>query len=630
MDPDVTARLNAALADLAQELQALRRNVRQEQRRLLDAWQPYLFRRPFQGGAENLAAYIAMRRHDLRELQRRLATYGLSSLGRSEGHVLPTLDTVIQALKLMLGDAPRDAKSARLAQAMDHQPELLRNTTDLLGQAPAKRHVRIMVTLPTHAASDYPFVRELVLRGMDCARINCAHDDTSVWGRMVTHVRRASEETGRRCSVLMDLAGPRVRVGPVKSGPSVLHVKPKRDSMGRVEQPARIVLDASGQPGRPAERDALGRLIPARAAVSAEWLARLTPGDGIKVVDARGRHRDLTIRVRISDTEVLADAEAGFYLTPGMQLLLEQAPAHGAAPDACSTVCGPIVPMPLDIRVRQGDFVQLTRAPTPGEPAWPDNGGNQPSFAHVPCLPADVFDSLREGEAVLIDEGKIGARIEALDEQGALLRIVRTRPDGDKLHPEKGINFPESTLELPSLTSKDLEDLDFVVEHADIVGYSFVQSGADMDRLVDALAERGAKEIGIVAKIETRRAVHHLPEIIVHGAGRHPFGVMIARGDLAVEIGYERLAEIQEELLWLSEAAYVPVIWATQVLESLVKRGIPSRAEITDAAMAERAECVMINKGPFVLDAIALLDDVVERMQAHQQKKTARLRALHW
>ena len=105
---------------------------------------------------------------------------------------------------------------------------------------------------------------------------------------------------------------------------------------------------------------------------------------------------------------------------------------------------------------------------------------------------------------------------------------------------------------------------------------------------------------------------------------------MIARGDLAVEIGFARLAEIQEEILWLCEAAHVPVIWATQVLENLIKRGMPSRAEITDIAMAERAECVMINKGPFVLDAIAMLDDVVERMRGHQHKKTARLRALHW
>jgi len=630
MDADPAAQLNAALADLAQEVGALRRAVRQEQRRLLDAWQPCLLRRAFHAGAENLAAYIALRRHDLRELQSCLATYGLSSLGRSEGHVLPALDTLLQALKLMLGESANGAKAQRLSQATNHHDELALHTAHLLGPAPANRAVRIMVTLPTQAADDYPFVRELLLRGMDCARVNCAHDDHAVWKRMVAHVRQAAEETNRPCRVLMDLAGPRVRTGMIKAGPAVLHVKSKRDSLGRLDQPARLVLDASGQPGRAAERDLLGRTSPARVPVSREWLARLMPGDRIKTVDARGRSRELTVRVRISDHEVLADAEAGFYLTPGTRLVLEQPLVHGEAVESFGTVCGPIFPVPLEIRVRQGDFLQLTRRPVPGEPAWVDNGAGQPGFAHVPCLPAEVFDSLREGEPALIDEGRIAARIETLDEHGALLRILRTKPEGDRIHPEKGVNFPESTLELPALTAKDLRDLDFVAEHADIVGYSFVQSGEDMDRLVDALAARGASHLGIVAKVETRRAVQKLPDIIVHGAGRHPFGVMIARGDLAIEIGYERLAEIQEELLWLCEAAHVPVIWATQVLENLVKRGIPSRAEITDAAMAERAECVMINKGPFVLDAIALLDDVVERMQAHQQKKTARLRALHW
>jgi pyruvate kinase len=104
---------------------------------------------------------------------------------------------------------------------------------------------------------------------------------------------------------------------------------------------------------------------------------------------------------------------------------------------------------------------------------------------------------------------------------------------------------------------------------------------------------------------------------------------MIARGDLAVECGFERLAEVQEEILWICEAAHVPVIWATQVLETLAREGIPSRAEITDAAMADRAECVMLNKGPHVLDAVAALDNILRRMQAHQAKKSATLRKLH-
>ena len=105
-------------------------------------------------------------------------------------------------------------------------------------------------------------------------------------------------------------------------------------------------------------------------------------------------------------------------------------------------------------------------------------------------------------------------------------------------------------------------------------------------------------------------------------------GVMIARGDLAIEVGWERLAEVQEEILWLCEAAHVPVIWATQVLESLAKKGMPSRAEVTDAAMGGRAECVMLNKGPYIVETTRFLGDILGRMQSHQAKRRPALRSL--
>jgi pyruvate kinase len=95
--------------------------------------------------------------------------------------------------------------------------------------------------------------------------------------------------------------------------------------------------------------------------------------------------------------------------------------------------------------------------------------------------------------------------------------------------------------------------------------------------------------------------------------------IVLARGDLAIEVGFERLAEIQEQVLWLCEAAHVPVIWATQVVESQAKHGQPTRAEVTDAAWASRAECVMLNR---------FLDDVFARMHEHQHKRTPLLRRL--
>jgi pyruvate kinase len=103
---------------------------------------------------------------------------------------------------------------------------------------------------------------------------------------------------------------------------------------------------------------------------------------------------------------------------------------------------------------------------------------------------------------------------------------------------------------------------------------------------------------------------------------------MIARGDLAVECGWESLAELQEDILWLCEAAQVPVIWATQVLEREAKKGQPSRAEISDAAMSQRADCVMLNKGPHIIATIRMLDNILRRMQGHQYIKTTQLRKL--
>ena len=129
------------------------------------------------------------------------------------------------------------------------------------------------------------------------------------------------------------------------------------------------------------------------------------------------------------------------------------------------------------------------------------------------------------------------------------------------------------------------------------------------------------ESVPLILKIETAQAFHHLPELLLEAMRSPIVGVMIARGDLAVEGGYPRLAEVQEEILWLCEAAHLPVIWATEVLDKLARTGRPSRAEVTDAAMAQQAECIMLNKGPYVDMAIAMLDDILIRMAGHQRKK---------
>jgi pyruvate kinase len=610
------------LTEIQSELTQLRARVAAGQQALLAQWQPRLTGSGYARSAANLAAYIAFRREDLRKLQERLSELGLSSLGRCEGHVIATLNAVALALDALAGACPTSEGKLGAATRANRRGDnrLKQSTLRLLGQEPKQRRVRIMVTLPTAAAGEIGFVRDLIERGMDIARINCAHDDAATWQAMIANIRAAAAATGRACLVHMDLAGPKLRTGEMAATPGRLRLKPKRDERGDTRAPAYFLFDASGEPGGPGLRGATGLAGYPRISVARDWLARLKPGDLVEASDPRGKKRIFNVLDRMGEAHQLACTADSVWLEQGCALKHLSGEGKQRNAEVRELESSPEV-----LVVHIGDRILLSRDAAPGEVGTEDGYAGR-----IPCAQAEVIDSLRVGERVFIDDGAIGAEVESLDAKGAWLRITRARPEGDKIRPAKGLNFPDSDLKLPALVDKDLADLDFVAREADIVGYSFVQSAADMDRLADELEARGAGHKGRIAKIETRNAVANLPEIIVHGASRGPFGLMIARGDLAVEIGWSRLAEIQEEILWLAEAAHVPVVWATQVFEQLIKENLPSRAEMTDAAMSERAECVMLNKGPFVLDAIAMLDDIARRMRAHQHKKSARLRALHW
>jgi pyruvate kinase len=249
--------------------------------------------------------------------------------------------------------------------------------------------------------------------------------------------------------------------------------------------------------------------------------------------------------------------------------------------------------------------------------------------SRIGCTLPEVFDNAQIGEKIHFDDGRIGGEIIDVRRDALRVRVDHAAPEGSRLRAAKGINVPDTRLPISALTDKDVADLATVVDIADVVDVSFVQDPSDIVQLHQSLGRLGGDHLGIVLKIETRQAFERLPQLLLTAMRRPRVGVMIARGDLAVEVGYERLAELQEEILWLCEAAHLPVIWATQVLEQLAKSGLPSRAEISDAAMGERAECVMLNKGAHIGDAVVVLDDILRRMAEHHYKKNALLRQLH-
>jgi pyruvate kinase len=344
----------------------------------------------------------------------------------------------------------------------------------------------IMYWARQDAFDDYEKVKNLLQSGMNIARINCAHDDESVWLRMIQHVKRASTATGLNCKIYMDLAGPKIR--------TVFH---KQDKLN------------------------------------------------IEV----GKH---------------------IYLTDQKHLNTDK--------------------------------------------------------ATVGCTLIGIVEQLNPGESVLFDDGLIEARVEEIEDHRAKLQILRISKKKPVIKAEKGINFPDSILTTPALTEYDKKCLSFIEEHADMVGYSFVRSNKDIIQLHEALGEN--QKLDLVIKIETPEAVKNLPDLLFCGMRRENVGVMIARGDLAVEIGFERMSEIQEEILWICEAAHVPVIWATQVLENLNKSGMATRSEVTDAAHAALADCVMINKGNYIIQTMETLRDILLRSGGHHVKKRYTFRPL--
>lgn len=563
----------------------------------------------FREGARNLVHYLALRKLDTHDLRDSLRRIGLSSLAHAERNVLGSIEAVQQAMEHLSGKSAADPDA--LNEAMQRtNPTADEHRLAMLGPSPENRDVSIMVTLPTEAADNPALVVEMLAAGMNLARINCAHDDAVTWERMVENIRQAENDTNTSCRIVMDLAGPKLRTGELKPGPRVIHIRPKRDPMGRVIAPRRVRLI----PDDVIQRGTKLAVLP----VPRELIDFAQEGDEIRFRDTRGKKRRLPVAIK-DDKGLVLESFQGAYIATSMEITLVRASVGEKLRYEVGEL--PAIERPLLLRV--GDTLLIHAHNTPGEPATEDEDGAVIKPAHIACQQPEVFAYLSEGEAISINDGKISGVIRKVSPEQLEVEITKANPTGSRLRGHRGINFPDSDIRLPGLTETDRTNLKFVAQHADAVSLSFVRKPQDVEALITELNELSADKLGLIIKVETRKGFKSLPKVMLAAMRRYPVAVMIARGDLAVECGWERLAELQEEILWVCEAARVPVMWATQVLEREAKKGLPSRAEITDAAQSERADCVMLNKGPHILAAIRTLDNILRGMQTLRFRKTS-------
>ena len=460
--------------ELARQLEVLRDEMR---RRFVESSEVVQGVHPaHRPSASNLIDYLTLRRFDLREVQESLAEWGLSSLGRAEEHVITTLERVIDNLHLMAGDQSRIWTESAVG-FHEGRTTLATNATRLLGLGRPARPVRVMVTMPSDAADDYSLVAELVDGGMDVARINCAHDDPARWESMVKNIRAAATSAGRPCRIMMDLPGPKLRTGPVADGPQVVRLRPRRDDYGRVVECARALLVDEGYV---ASREREGS-TEVRVPVAATWLDALGVGDSFVLADARGARREGVIERVLAHARVARFAKTT-YLATGTTLV---------SATRRRTSVGVLPARPGSLRLFTGDVLTLTREQEPATPG----------ALRIGCTPPEVLDAVRVGERVVFDDGRIDAVVVHCRVGEVDVQVTATAEGGARLRGERGINLPDTDLDVPALSEEDVAALRFVVTHADLVGLSFVNRIDDIVVLRQRLAELHGEDIAIVLKI---------------------------------------------------------------------------------------------------------------------------------
>ncbi|XWS50384.1 hypothetical protein CRYUN_Cryun12cG0083400 [Craigia yunnanensis] len=582
--------------------------------------------------ATNLIHYLALKCLDIEPLKDDFALITLLNLEMVNSSVLESLTTGIQLLEnLQLKSVRTDENvSAGICtqEKLDQQNKgnYTRNTMRmkaylnrerLLGPLQDSRITHIMTTVGEEALESETLITDLIKAGTSLIRINCAHGNPEIWSEIIRRVKQSSQMLEAPCRILMDLAGPKLRTSNLKPGPCVVKISPKKNATGNVIFPAQVWLShrGAGSPPPHLSPDAVLFID------DQEFLTEIKVGDTLRFFDARGKKRMLKIsRVFhvFSGTGFIAECTRTAYVSSGTELFIKR--KKGRFP------VGQVVDVPAResfIRLRVGDLLIISRDGTYDQ----DNSYGRTRGAHrITCSSGYLFDAVKPGERIAFDDGKIWGVIKGTSISEIVVSITHAGLRGTKLGSQKSINIPDSNIRHEGLTSKDLVDLEFVASHADMVGVSFVRDTRDIIVLRKELEKRKLQNLGIVLKIETKRGFEKFPLLLLEAMkSSNPLGVMIARGDLAVECGWERLADMQEEILSVSGAAHIPVIWATQVLESLVKSGVPTRAEMTDVANGRRASCIMLNKGKHIVEAVSTLDNI---LNANSKKMKAEVKPL--
>jgi pyruvate kinase len=556
----------------------------------------------------NLEQYLKLRSMNITDLQEKLVKLGLSTLGRSQPHILDTINQVLIILAKF-----KNEEYNEIDNPLDYDlaMEIISHRLKIYGFKDESylAKTKIMVTLPSSASIDGELIEDLCLSGADILRINSAHDGSQAWVHMAQKIKQLNKDKGLETMIYFDLAGPKIRTTSLEKFSPPIKIGSKKE-----KTLIHLVCD-SHQTTKEAIESSIAKIV-----VSEKFLHSCKKGHSIHFVDCLEKKRELEI-LEVSEDLVVCQAHQKSYINSNVVLKLKS--------KKIKTNIYNLRKIPIEIRLFNHEKILIKTDLEEGYLVDPSDGFDYKAV--IGCSSKDVFKYVKVEDRVFIDDGKIECKVIHQSETEILCEVIRSKDNGVVVKEEKGINFPDSDLQLEAVTDEDFLNLKAVLDYVDMIGISFCQTKKDIESLEKFLMENQKSQLGIIAKIETQKSVANLPEILKALIQHNNSGIMIARGDLAIEVGFENLSVLQEEILNLCEAAHIPVIYATQVLENKMKTNLPSRAEITDAAFAQRADCIMLNKGIYAVDTIKILKTILRQMHKLFKKNRQLLTiAPHW
>ncbi len=555
---------------------------------------------------QNLQAYIKLRSLDIRELQNNLTNLGLSSLGRAQSCVVNSLNQDIFILSQLLQKKYEQTQNDKDALNFDDAKQIMLKNSQIFGNHTSDFKTNVMVTLPSEASHSPTLIRNLIANGTSIFRINTAHDNANTWKTMASYIQEENKKQNKDTKIYVDLAGPKNRTQAIQKIYTPFRIGSWRNPR-LVEILSNTNENALTKKGL---KDPSG-MINSTLVVSDEFYKICQKSSKLKIDDFE-RDAKQTYEIIHENERVFINANKKITIFEDTTVEIKNE-SHKFISSLYN-----LERLPQNIKVFKNDKIIITHQNIMGCVNY--NHNNHTYAAIIGCSNKDIFPYVVIGDDIYIDDGKIGCKVCEINELGLVCDIFLAKENGTSLKEEKGINFPNTDLKISAITQADEKNFEDIIQFADIIGLSFAQTDEDIQKLQKMLTEKDKKHIAIAPKIETKTALRNLPSILASLLNWDNSAIMIARGDLAIEVGFGNLPYIQEEILGICEASHIPVIYATQILEGQMKNNLPSRAEVIDAAFAQRADCVMLNKGPYVTDTVIIIKNILRQMHTLFQK----------